>query len=561
MHEDMTFFSWMSATHMMNGYPSAYQLSEKLLGNGSAGTRLDFPSHLDKFCRNTSNAFGDIYNISKNSTVLPYYLAFRPTNIFDNCVRLMASNSVENLKFILGLPPTRVSQLPSLKFCPDCFELDLEKLGYGYWHRSHQLPSTHFCTKHGELLHIYKLREDGRGKNALALPSIKDSYGIQASTHSQPLLENLSNLSVKVLTCLLPGEFNEKQLQFTYQHGLKQHGLITPRGKVRVSEFLYRLQKYFHPIQSITPYDRLLSQDNLQHFLKLVRKPRGFHHPVTHLLLIQFLFNSWDLFCATYKWESQFQLDLTPDLEFDNAPLQYSFDDNLNEIAMRYKDGESLRKLAHEYGYDIGTLMRRIEKLNLTIIKKRPQKVSLVVKDHVLDLLSKGHALKSVSQQTNLSISTIDRICASNPSIQKIWKQNKKTNLRAQRREKLMQFIAENPLTTKSAIKASMSSTIHWLTAHDSIWLNQYLNNVKSARVNRTPKASKPRINWSQRDDECLKSLQEIKNIELESWERRKPQAFLRRLPVLSFKPRLSNLPKSKAWVTGALERLDESIG
>jgi hypothetical protein len=277
--------------------------------------------------------------------------------------------------------------------------------------------------------------------------------------------------------------------------------------------------------------------------------------------LIQFLFNSWDLFCATYKWESQFQLDLTPDLEFDNAPLQYSFDDNLNEIAMRYKDGESLRKLAHEYGYDIGTLMRRIEKLNLTIIKKRPQKVSLVVKDHVLDLLSKGHALKSVSQQTNLSISTIDRICASNPSIQKIWKQNKKTNLRAQRREKLMQFIAENPLTTKSAIKASMSSTIHWLTAHDSIWLNQYLNNVKSARVNRTPKASKPRINWSQRDDECLKSLQEIKNIELESWERRKPQAFLRRLPVLSFKPRLSNLPKSKAWVTGALERLDESIG
>jgi hypothetical protein len=205
--------------------------------------------------------------------------------------------------------------------------------------------------------------------------------------------------------------------------------------------------------------------------------------------------------------------------------------------------------------------MRRIEKLNLAIIKKRPQKVTIEVKDHVLDLLSKGHTLKNISQQTHLSQSTIDRICTSNPSIQKIWKQNKKANLRSQKREKLMKFIADNPLTTKSAIRASISSTIHWLTANDSIWLDQYLNNIKPARGSRTPKASKPRIDWSQRDGECLKALQEIKNIELESWERRKPQAFLRRLPVLSFKPRLSNLPKSKAWVTGALERLDESIG
>ncbi len=357
---------------------------------------------------------------------------------------------------------------------------------------------------------------------------------------------------------LFPDEFNAKQLQFTYQHGLKQHGLITPRGKIRVSEFLYRLQKYFHPIQSITPYDRLLSQDKLQHFLKLVRKPRGFHHPITHLLLIQFLFNSWDLFCATYKWESQFQLDLTPEPESDNAPLQYSFDDNLNEIAMRYREGESLRKLAQEYNYDIGTLMRRIEKLNLAIIKKRPQKVSLEVREHVLDLLSKGHALKNISQQTNLSQSTIDRICASNPSIQKIWKQNKKANLRSQKREKLMKFIADNPLTTKSAIKDSISSTINWLSAHDSAWLSQYLQIVKQARVKRTSQTVRPRVNWVKRDDECLKALQILGNIELESWERKKPKAFLRRLPKLTFNPRLSNLPKSKEWIISKLDLLNE---
>lgn len=561
MHKDMTFFSWMSATHMMNGYPSSYQLSKELLGNGSAGTRLDFPSHLEKFCSNTFNAFGDLYSLAKNSTVLPYYLTFRPTNIFDNCIRLMAGNSVENLKFILGLPPSRTNQFPILKFCPSCFELDVEALGYGYWHRDHQLPSAHICAKHGELLHTLLLREDGRGKNELTLPSINNGHVIQTPISSLPLLQELSSLSVKAMTGLLPSEFNPQQLQFTYHHGLKQHGLITLRGKIKVNELLYRLQKYFQPIQSISPYDKLLAKDKISHFLKLIRKPRGFHHPIAHLLLIQFLFNSWDLFCSTYKWESQFQLDLDPEPQFDSTPLQYSFDSPLDEIALRYKAGESLRKLALEYSYDIGTLMRQIEKHNLATIKKRPKKVSLEIKGQVLDLLSTGHDLKSISQETSLSKSTIDRIFASNPSIHKIRKENKQANLRAPKRQKLMQFIAENPHTSKIEIKKAMSYTFKWLTARDSIWLNQFLNNFKPAKVNRNCKASKPRINWPQRDEECLKALLEIKNIDLESWERRKPQAFLRRLPALSFKPRLSNLPRSNEWVTSALETLNDAIG
>ncbi|HYN54157.1 MAG TPA: TnsD family Tn7-like transposition protein, partial [Methylotenera sp.] len=312
---------------------------------------------------------------------------------------------------------------------------------------------------------------------------------------------------------------------------------------------------------SISPYDKLLSQDRLKHFLKLIRKPRGFQHTVTHLLLIQFLFGSWDLFCSTYEWESQFKLDFTPAPQLDNASVNNSFDEILYEIAIRYKSGESLRKLALRHNYDIGTLMRQLGKFNLATIKRRPKKVTREVIDFVLNLLSQGHSLKSISLETSLSKSSIDRICTSNPSIQQVWKQNKKDTLRAQKRADLTQCIVDNPLTTKSAIKASMPSTINWLTAHDIVWLKQNLKTVNTDRGHRTPQTSKPRINWMERDDECLKALQEIRNIKLESWERRKPQAFLRRLPTLSFKPRLSNLPKSKEWVTSALERLNESIG
>ena len=559
LHEDMTFYGWMSATHMLNGYPSAYQLSERLLGNGSAGTRLDFPSHLENFCINTSNAYGDIFSLPVSSTVLPYYLVFRPVNLLDDCIRLMASNSVEHLKFILGLPPTQANQFPHLKFCPDCYDLDVKEVGYGYWHRSHQLPSTHMCSLHGGLLHTYCLRENGRGKTELTLPKFDKNNCIQAPIHSHSLLQSISAMSVKALSGLLPSEFNSKQLQFTYQHGLKQQGLMTPKGQIRVNEFLYQLQKYFYPIQSITPFDKLLNQNKIQHFLKLIRKPRGFHHPLSHILLIQYLFKSWNLFCSTYQWESQFQLDLSPQLQFDNLKLSIS-DENLNHIAIRYKGGESIRKLALVYGYDIGTLMRKLGKLNLVTIKRRPKKISKEVLNYVLDMLSQGQALKSISQKTNLSKSTIDRICTSNPIIQKVWKQNKKVFLRKEKREAVMHFIANNPLATKSAIRSSMSSTIHWLIKHDNEWLNQHMPTIKPARINRKWKNGQPRVNWLLRDDECLKALQEIENIELESWERKKPQAFLRRLPTLSFRPRLSNLPKSKEWITNVLEQLNNSV-
>ena len=181
-------------------------------------------------------------------------------------------------------------------------------------------------------------------------------------------------------------------------------------------------------------FDKLLP-NKIQHFLKLIRKPRGFHHPLSHLLLIQYLFKSWNLFCTTYQWESQFQLDLSPQLHFENLILKNISDENLNEIAIRYKGGESIRKLALMYDYDIGTLMRKLGKLNLATIKRRPKKVSQEILDCVLDMLSHGHALKSISQKTNLSKSTIDRICASNSSIQQVWKQNKKVYLRKEKKE------------------------------------------------------------------------------------------------------------------------------
>ncbi len=47
---------------------------------------------------------------------------------------------------------TKVWRQSDAMFCLDCIREDLNKLGYAYWRRSHQLPGVYWCNKHGTQL-------------------------------------------------------------------------------------------------------------------------------------------------------------------------------------------------------------------------------------------------------------------------------------------------------------------------------------------------------------------------------------------------------------------------
>ena len=48
----------------------------------------------------------------------------------------------------------------SAHLCPQCVQEDLAFHGFSYWRRSHQLPGTYWCAKHGCALHFFM--NDGR---------------------------------------------------------------------------------------------------------------------------------------------------------------------------------------------------------------------------------------------------------------------------------------------------------------------------------------------------------------------------------------------------------------
>lgn len=550
--DEMTFFSFMSLTSVLNGQ-TGFQISKTLLGNGSAGTRLDFPSHLTNFCSNTAYAYGYPIDIALSHTVLPFYIAFRPSNFARECVQIMSGNSVETLKFKLGLPPAHLKDIAFLKYCPVCFEEDISSLGIGYWHRAHQLPSSQVCAKHSLALEEISLRENGADKNTLMLPSRHTpSVSIcHGSTINQ--LFAISVISKNILHHNLPNGFNPKQLQNAYLHGLNQQGFLTKRGQIRASHFMLRLEQYFAHLKDIPVYERLLRSENIPYFLKLIRKPRGYYNPVAHVLLIQFLFGTWELFNSVYLWESQFQLDL------DTEPVLQAIeiDDHLIEISQRHAAGESLSSLADIFEYDLGTLMRKLGKSGLVTINRRPKKLTQEILEQIEGLLDEGHQLKHIQNITSLSKATIDRVLCSHPDIKRQWETKRAERMRDAKRNELNALIEVNPEYSKSDIKMAISTAIKWLSSNDAQWLNQIYKSIPDKKVERIDHQKRQRIDWQKRDVECLSALRMLGHFELECWERLKPPIFLRRLPALSFTPRLEKLPQSKQWIYEELKHME----
>lgn len=556
-YDDMTFFSWMSMMQVQNGTTNARELSKALFGNISSGLRTDFPSNLSYFCQQTSYIFGSEFDIARYRTTLPYYTTFKDETYLRACIGLMSSNSVETLKFHLGLPPSNLNTDVPLKFCMQCYLNDIASHGFGYWHRVHQLPTSYTCPKHGETLEYQAIREDGRGRSMLVLPNEHLSRTIIFPENTKSVLLRLSVLTEKILQITHSFSFNDRQLFHTYRHGLKEQGFLTKRGLIRASEFIHKFENYYSSIKSIQPYNNILGKYKTENLLKLLRKPRGCHHTAEHILMIDFLFGSWELFISTYRWESQFQFDFYSE---STGTSEKKVDSVIDEIVSRYERGESLSSLCREKVLDIGTVMRHIKKDGLTKIRKRPKSLTQGKIDEVLILLNEGKSISEIVTNTQLSKSTIDRICSENQEAWQAWNVTKKERIRDERRQLLTNYLLMNATASVADVRGCLNKEYKWLSTHDSEWLNNFVKKLNKKTKSKTFTIIKTKVDWEARDLTCLNILQTLGKLEFESWERKKPQAFLRRLPKFDFKPRLERLPKSSAWIQDQINLLNEAL-
>lgn len=451
-----------------------------------------------------------------------------------------------------------------LCYCRECLSEDIRDFGYAYWHRKHQLPSVLVCSTHAIALNYAHIRQDGRGRSGLFLPDdseIQHYQSVPELGRGAPLLNKLAILSKMALEIDLLAQYSATSLKATYLHGLKQQGLLNASGSVRARDFISRLTKHYETISQFSPFNRIIGKDYIEGLLRLLRKPRGYFHTASHLIMIDFLFGDWKLFNTVYLWEQQLDLPFNNNNNFELTSPNYPNMDSylglrLIELANRFKKHEgSLSKIARELNININTAMRWIGKMGLIEIPRKPKIMTNSIKNNVILLLSDGLPLKEIVSKTGLSKSTIDRVCNEQPELHQIWQSAKKELKRKKGREDYLRYINNNPETTQSELRKDSSSGYRWLHQNDFSWLSKNL--PQKQPVKRFQKISvKARVNWGKRDNECLAALKKCNPINLESWERIKAKAILRRLPKLSFSPRLERLPKSREWVTNQLSQL-----
>ncbi|SBT11148.1 hypothetical protein PROAA_910009 [Candidatus Propionivibrio aalborgensis] len=564
---DITLYSIVGLIARLNGHENARTTSQLLFGSPFSGLRHDFPSNLAHFCQVTEQCYGDVAFVANNFTILPYFLRFRDSPSNPEAVGLMSSNEAERLKFFLGLPASPVGALLPLRHCPECALIDQKENGFAYWHREHQLPSSLVCPCHNVPLLQSGIRRDGTGWSCLHLPLDERDHGSGPTplvVAPPPLLRQLATLGSQALRDDA-SSIDPQSLRYAYLHGLKQNGLLTLTGKIRAIELIDRLEKAYRPIAGLSPFNRIATPNTIEGLLKLVRKPRGPSNPISHLLLINLLFGSWELFRNVLSWEIEISAPPPPETIHPASAISEPcppelLSKQLASISCRVSVGDcSLTKACQDENVDIGTATRWLGKLGWLNLPKRPKKLTQGLRSKVSAMLDQGLPLIHIERELSLSKSTIDRLCSEAPEQLQRWKAANHRWKRAKYRQAFLNALGSRTQLTRKDAQKLEGAGYSWLYRHDRIWLSAYLSSSPVV-LRRKPTHRRERVNWLARDEECSRAIASLgQRIHLESWERKKVQAILRRLPKLSFSPRLDRLPKSKAAITDLLTALNRA--
>jgi hypothetical protein len=289
---DETLHSLLSRYVRLSGLGSWASVFNAAQGDGSFARDLPFPCHLiDLVQALPSGANLGLDSIITRHTLLPYYQPFLTEQQLNNAQFQMTYQGGIGLKIKLGLIASRLEITSRTRFCPTCLTRDVGDYGTAYWHRVHQLPGVWVCPHDQSSLMAVDHYWLTRGARKLYLPQDED---IQA--HAHPLLINgrqrRSLLTVAQNSlCLLEANAPPQSatlIRQVFLRGAIERGLASPSGRLCLGELAHYLRRYFEAFP--TSGEFLVLRGELDSppacwVTKILRKPRGTHHPLKYLML------------------------------------------------------------------------------------------------------------------------------------------------------------------------------------------------------------------------------------------------------------------------------------
>lgn len=515
---DETLFSWCSRFHALSGNLLAASTCTQLFGHRRLGAAHDLPSRIAEFATRTGAKLGAAEQIIHERTLLPFYLPFRSAIDAQDAISSMKGNGIGSLKFRLGILTSRFGANHPLRACSECMEDDLRQYGIAYWHRSHQYPGAVMCLKHHAPLQTATEKSNGVGRFLWSLPtsallarSDRETGWVTADEagRSQPV--RVTQAANQLATLPLGFHFDARVLLDTYHLGLADHGLSTSRGKLKHNaigaSYLEFLLAQPNSLQTFPP---LTQSDAAAQVLRLLRTPRSGTHPLRHVLIICWLFGSWETFWWKYcEQQSKGHVPDDPVIGAAVPPAQSIRTETEKEvIRMVCKEGISVTSAATRANIDVATAMTFLAKAEL-VISRRPKKLKTAIRQSLVEELKNGADRKILARKYEVSQSTIAKVLAQEFGLQLAWSSARSEQTRATSRADWQALVTDYPHIGIKQLREKNQKIYAWLYRNDRSWL------VDSCRQLAT--ISQPRrslVDWRTRDlhlaNAVLKAAKEI---------------------------------------------------
>lgn len=509
---DEIFYSLACRYHVLSCNGNFKATLSQLFGQPQLGYQHDFPSGLNLFVNRTNATLGSAAEIIRQRTLLPFYLPMRDPHHAREIESAFAAGDIASLKYKLGILTSRFRANHPLKACTQCMNEDMARYSVKYWHRCHQFPGVWICPTHLTVLYEANVKANGVGRFQFYLPSdtmLQPLPAWGAGDKDQQFIGQLMNMAkCSMAMASLPAQFHfsATTLHDTYIAACDQLGLITKNGSVRLKEAVQQFAKHAAPLSVVPELDlqRHDAADLYTQLGRILRAPRTGTHPLRHILLLTWLFGTWEQFFSAYQSQAN-----TTNVVKNSQQNFFVREDPLQEQIPRamlslIQKGSSATSAAHELGIDISTGMAILAK-NGIANRRRPKLLHGALLNAVIADIRSGDDIQGIATIRGVSVSAIYRTKNSTVGLHEAWMDARASFYKAAMRQAWTTALSEYPNLGIKLLRSHTPAAYMWLYRHDREWLH---NNSPALAQANTERASA--VRWDERDVALSQKVNEV---------------------------------------------------
>ena len=470
---DESVYSWCARFHRLNGGYDARATSRLLFGHPTAGLRHDFPSHLENFQQKTRGHLGVIPDLLRTRTLYGFHAPFLPSEVEDEVRLYLVSGRNSRARSKLGLARAGFGIINPLKFCSICVVEQLAEHGVAWWQVSHQLPSSYVCDSHEAWLQDLVTVQPRGVMEDFYLPDVHQSQGragalVGATNHSQLAKLGKWGGFVQAHENL---RLTEAFLRYSYLLQAKTRGWLAFDGSVRMQQLRDAFLAYYKSALGMLDANLLgdLCGVNAGFLAHLFRRLPGRRHPLKHLLLMNFLFETQEEFTAVYEKVRSVHGN------GGDVAVQAQLQDRAGLLLRLFAEGQSVSRAAAAVGVPVTLATRYLDKRRVQRQDRRPRIVGTGKEEQLREMLCSGLSRKEISDAVGVRPAYIKDFLATRPELKALWADAYRNRQRDQHRQQLMTAMKQNPSLPIKAIRRLPGNGFQWLYNNDKEWLAEVL--------------------------------------------------------------------------------------